>query len=162
MTRYRTGSVATGETIPDEASSGQPNDEDTDAHIAFTPDVRDGPEESPSSPVRRRMRPPYINVQSMAATQNELEEDRHGGDFDGEDDSHLHFLRKFSRNSSFHHLSERERERLGGAEYRAVSLLSIIIPLYFLLWQVLGGIGVGAYVARNKAAVARSNGLSPW
>lgn len=162
MTRYHTGSVAVGERIPDETSSGELNDEDTDAHIAFTPDVRDGPEEFPSSPVRRRMRPPYINVQSMAATQDGLEEYRHGENFDEDDDGHLHFLRKFSRNSSFHHLSERERERLGGAEYRAVSLLSIIVPLYFLLWQVLGGIGVGAYIARNKAAVARSNGLSPW
>jgi hypothetical protein len=97
----------------------------------------------------------------MAATQNGLEEGHEVGP-DEEDDSHLNFLRKISRNSSFHHLSERERQRLGGAEYRAVSLLSIIVPLYFLLWQLLGGLGVGAYVARNKAALASANGMNPW
>lgn len=107
------------------------------------------------------MRPPYVNVQSMAASQNGLEEG-HSEASDGEDDSHRNFLRKISRNSSFHHLSERERQRLGGAEYRAVSLLSIIVPVYFLLWQLLGGLGVGAYVARNKAALARENGMNPW
>jgi hypothetical protein len=151
--------AARGEASP-EGSSLEPNDEDTETHITFTNDVR-GPEETPSSPGRRRMRPPYSNVQSLAATQNGLE-DGHGENSDGEDDSHLHFLRKFSRNSSFHHLSERERQKLGGAEYRAVSLLSVIVPVYFLLWQLLGGLGVGAYVARNKAALAKSNGLNPW
>ncbi|KAJ5289610.1 uncharacterized protein N7443_009863 [Penicillium atrosanguineum] len=154
-TRHDSESVVSGDRLPYRRSSGDPNDtEDTEVHITFTNDLRDGRGDGPS-PIRRRMRPPYVNVQSM------LEEGQSEGS-DREDDSHLNFLRKISRNSSFHHLSERERQRLGGAEYRAVSLLSIIVPVYFLLWQLLGGLGVGAYVARNKAALARANGMNPW
>lgn len=161
--RDNAGLVTPDETVPDERSPAEPSDTaDTDAHLTFTADARDGPEENPSSPVRRRMRPPYVNVQSLAATQDRLEEGLHGEASDVENDRHLHFLHQFSRNSSFHNLSERERQKLGGAEYRAVSLLSIIVPVYFLLWQLFGGLGVGAYIARNKAAVARSNGLNPW
>ncbi|KAJ5684619.1 Low-affinity potassium transport protein [Penicillium maclennaniae] len=161
ISRHDSGSVVSDERFPDRRFSEDPNDtENTDVHIAFTNDVRDGRGDR-RSPMRRRMRPPYVNVQSMAAAQNGLEEG-HDQDSDGEDDSHRNFLRKISRNSSFHHLSERERQRLGGAEYRAVSLLSVIVPLYFLLWQLLGGLGVGAYVARNKAALARANGMNPW
>lgn len=149
-------SLASRETQPDGRLSQEPNNTaHTDAHITFTADVRPGRGEIASDPARQNMRPPFV-----PATHNQLEEDGNGEGF--EDDSHLHFLRKFSRNSSFHDLSERERLRLGGAEYRAVSLLSIIVPVYFLLWQLLGGLGVGAYVARNKAALARSNGLDPW
>lgn len=149
-------SLASRETQSNGGFSQEPNDTaDADAHITFTADVRPGRGEIPSNPARQNMRPPFV-----PATHNQLEEDGHGEGF--EDDSHLHFLRKFSRNSSFHDLSERERQRLGGAEYRAVSLLSIIVPVYFLSWQLLGGLGVGAYVARNKAALARSNGLDPW
>ncbi|KAJ5771729.1 hypothetical protein N7520_002258 [Penicillium odoratum] len=151
------------ETVPDAGSSGEPNDtEATDTHITFPPNLRNGPGETTSSGVRQRMRRPYVNVQSIAATQHQLEEGLYGEHSDLDDTSHLHFLHKFSRNSSFHNLSERERQRLGGAEYRAVSLLSIIVPVYFLLWQLLGGIGVGAYISRNHAALARSNGLNPW
>lgn len=160
MARREGESVVPDERLLDRRSSGDPNDTEDTVHITFTNDLRERRGDGPS-PLRRRMRPPYVNVQSMAATQNGLEEGHDVGS-DEEDDRHLNFLRKISRNSSFHHLSERERLRLGGAEYRAVSLLSIIVPLYFLLWQLLGGIGVGAYVARNKAALARANGMNPW
>lgn len=143
-------SLASHETQPNGGCSRELNGTaDPDPHITFTPDVRPGRGEISSNLAGQNMRPPFV-----PATHNQREED--------EDDSHLHFLRKFSRNSSFHHLSERERMKLGGAEYRAVSLLSIIVPVYFFLWQLLGGLGVGAYLARNKAALARSNGLDPW
>ncbi|KAJ5904008.1 hypothetical protein N7504_006391 [Penicillium tannophilum] len=149
-------SLASSGTQPDGGLSREATvTADTDAHITFDDDVRPGPGEVPSNPARQNMRPPFV-----PATHNQLEEGDNGEGF--EDDSHLHFLHKFSRNSSFHDLSERERQRLGGAEYRAVSLLSIIVPVYFLLWQLLGGLGVGAYIARNKAALAKSNGLDPW
>ena len=66
------------------------------------------------------------------------------------------------RNSQFSSLTLAERERLGGVEYRAVTFLSVIVPMYFFLWQILGCLGLGAYVANNRASTARDNGLSPW
>lgn len=71
-------------------------------------------------------------------------------------------LPTFSRNSQFHHLSEKERERLGGYEYRAVRLLSWLVPVYFILFQLLGCLGLGAYVANNRPDTALQNGLNPW
>lgn len=71
-------------------------------------------------------------------------------------------LDQTARNSQFHHLSAEERERLGGYEYRAVQFLSWVVPTYFVLWQFLGCLGIGAYVAYNKASVAERNGLNPW
>ena len=67
-----------------------------------------------------------------------------------------------SRNSQFHGLSEEERERLGGYEYRAVCLLAWVVPVYFVLWQLIGCIGCAAWVALNRPGTARSNGLNPW
>ena len=66
------------------------------------------------------------------------------------------------RNSQFSNLSLRQRERLGGVEYRAVSFLAVVVPLYFFLWQFLGCIGLGAYVAHNRPDTARVNGENPW
>ena len=66
------------------------------------------------------------------------------------------------RNSQFSSLSLVERERLGGVEYRAVTILSVIVPLYFVLWQLLGCISLGAYVASKRADTAEANGENPW
>ncbi|TEY59190.1 hypothetical protein BOTCAL_0196g00150 [Botryotinia calthae] len=66
------------------------------------------------------------------------------------------------RNAQFHGLSRAEREHLGGVEYRAISFLAWLVPLYFILWQLLGGIGLGAYMAYNKSSVALENGINPW
>lgn len=66
-----------------------------------------------------------------------------------------------ARNSQFYNLDEDERERLGGVEYKAIHFLSIIVPLYFILWQLLGCLGIGAYVSNNRADTARKNGLNP-
>ncbi|KAF2720481.1 TrkH-domain-containing protein [Polychaeton citri CBS 116435] len=67
-----------------------------------------------------------------------------------------------SRNSQFHGLSEEERLKLGGYEYRAIVYLSWLIPAYLILWQLLGCLGIGAYIAMNRPSVSRSNGLNPW
>lgn len=67
-----------------------------------------------------------------------------------------------SRNSQFHGLTDRERAKLGGYEYRAVKLLSWLVPGYFVLWQLLGCLGCAAWVALNRPDSARSNGLNPW
>ncbi|MCJ1408625.1 hypothetical protein MMC19_002700 [Ptychographa xylographoides] len=66
------------------------------------------------------------------------------------------------RNSQFNSLTLAERERLGGIEYRAISLLEVVVPLYFILWQLLGCIGLGAWVAWNASETALSDGLNPW
>ena len=66
------------------------------------------------------------------------------------------------RNSQFSSLTLAERERLGGVEYRAVTFLAVIVPMYFFLWQILGCLGLGAYVANNRPGTARDNGLNPW
>jgi len=66
------------------------------------------------------------------------------------------------RNAQFFGLTRTERDHLGGVEYRAISLLSWIVPAYFALWQVLGCIGLGAYMAANKASTSLMNGIQPW
>ncbi|KAH8585859.1 cation transport protein-domain-containing protein [Bisporella sp. PMI_857] len=66
------------------------------------------------------------------------------------------------RNAQFFGLTKEQREHLGGVEYRAITLLSLIVPLYFFLWQFLGCLGLAAYIAHNKAKTAEDNGINPW
>ncbi len=66
------------------------------------------------------------------------------------------------RNSQFSSLTLAEREQLGGVEYRAIEVLAVLVPLYFVLWQFLGALGLGAYIAHNRRDVAEANGLNPW
>ena len=75
-----------------------------------------------------------------------------------------HYLTRHTtgRNAQFYNLTRAEREHLGGVEYRAITLLSWIVPTYFVLWQVLAGLGLGAYMASHKASVAEENGINPW
>lgn len=67
-----------------------------------------------------------------------------------------------SRNSSFHGLTPAERDELGGVEYRAVSFLSVIVPIYWLSFLILGIVGVGGWLEANHPEISRSNGLSPF
>ncbi|KAI0107291.1 TrkH-domain-containing protein [Hypoxylon sp. NC0597] len=69
---------------------------------------------------------------------------------------------KVGRNGQFHDLTSEERDELGGTEYRALKLLSIVVPLYFFLWQFLGCISLGAWIANNLPQPALDNGISPW
>ncbi|KAH7327123.1 cation transport protein-domain-containing protein [Rhexocercosporidium sp. MPI-PUGE-AT-0058] len=75
-----------------------------------------------------------------------------------------HYLtrRTTGRNAQFFGLTKEEREHLGGVEYRAITLLGWVVPVYFVLWQVLGCIGLGAYMKMNKEEVIRANGINPW
>lgn len=66
------------------------------------------------------------------------------------------------RNSQFSRLTPAERDRLGGVEYRAITLLAFVVPAYFILWQLLGSIGLGAYISKNRPETPRDNGLNPW
>lgn len=67
-----------------------------------------------------------------------------------------------ARNSNFSDLTEADKLRLGGKEYKAVSLLAWVVPLYFVLWQLIGALALGAYVDHYYPSKARENGLSPW
>ncbi|KAI1407608.1 TrkH-domain-containing protein [Hypoxylon sp. FL1857] len=69
---------------------------------------------------------------------------------------------KVGRNGQFHDLTSEERDELGGTEYRALKLLSVVVPLYFFLWQFLGCISLGAWIANNLPQPALDNGISPW
>jgi hypothetical protein len=70
--------------------------------------------------------------------------------------------RTVSRNSQFHDLSSEEREQLGGHEYRALKILSVVVPLYFFLWQLLGCLALGAWVSYNMHDIAVASGINPW
>lgn len=67
-----------------------------------------------------------------------------------------------SRNSQFYGLTQEERERLGGVEYKAVSFLSILVPVYFFMFHICGLVGLGSWLSVNRPNVARENGLSPF
>jgi hypothetical protein len=64
------------------------------------------------------------------------------------------------RNSQFHNLTEKERRKLGGIEYDAICLLSYVVPIYFVLWQLFGALGVGAWFQINAADLTLQNGRS--
>lgn len=66
------------------------------------------------------------------------------------------------RNSQFHNLTLEEREQLGGVEYRAITLLAWVVPVYFVLWQLLGALGIGAWMAYHAAEITEANGINPW
>ena len=93
---------------------------------------------------------------------------RNGHKHDNEEEIHYwqypNYLTRHTtgRNGQIHGLSRKEREHLGGVEYRSITLLAYVVPIYFVLWQLLGCIGLGAYMAHNKASTAEENGISPW
>lgn len=67
-----------------------------------------------------------------------------------------------SRNSSFHGLTPAERDKLGGVEYKAISFLSVIVPIYWLSFLILGIVGMGGWLEANRPEIPRANGLSPF
>lgn len=67
-----------------------------------------------------------------------------------------------SRNSQFHDLTLEEREILGGKEYKCVVFLSFLVPFYFIMWNGLGALSIGAWVNNHAASVAYTNGQKPW
>ncbi|KAK4181000.1 cation transport protein-domain-containing protein [Triangularia setosa] len=70
--------------------------------------------------------------------------------------------RSSSRNAQFHDLTREEREHLGGCEYRALKVLALVVPVYFVLWQLLGCIALGAWINNNQAGPPLRNGINPW
>lgn len=63
--------------------------------------------------------------------------------------------RVYQQNSS-------NKRDLGGTEYRAVLLLSFLVPIYLITWQILGVFSIGACIATRHAGITEKNGLNPW
>ena len=151
------------------ASSGLAIDTEMTRRITFA---------SPTSPTRAREHGRILSMQGVGARQNiqnhpietgppfyptnsqKLNEQEPGDDPGARHGILLGGL--IGRNSQFSSLTLTEREHLGGVEYRAISMLAVIVPLYFVLWQLIGCIGLGAYVARNRASTSQINAENPW
>ncbi|PKX91476.1 putative cation transporter [Aspergillus novofumigatus IBT 16806] len=140
-------------------SSADLNNREEYSRLAFASDVLPPREQSSSRYPRPHLLPPYTNYRQPSELSDRAP--RRGQNPDSGHEP-LAFLRHVGRNSTFPTLTEEERDKLGGVEYRAVCLLTIIVPIYFVAWQFLGGLAVGAYVARNKSTVTETNGLAPW
>ena len=131
-----------------------------------------------SSPTSERLRSPVITFQGIGARQDRMNHPRRierlqdlssplrisesRGRSNTGSTHQLGYPGVIGRNSQFSSLTFAEREQLGGAEYRAITFLAFVVPLYFIIWQLLGALGLGAYVAQNRRAVAEANGLNPW
>ncbi|KAK7968107.1 uncharacterized protein PG986_002384 [Apiospora aurea] len=75
----------------------------------------------------------------------------------------LHENRKsIGRNGQFFDLDDEQREYLGGVEYRALKLLFVIVAVYFVLFQVLGALTLGAWLAVHSRDVTAVNAQGPW
>ncbi|KAK8033978.1 hypothetical protein PG993_008973 [Apiospora rasikravindrae] len=75
----------------------------------------------------------------------------------------LHENRKsIGRNGQFFDLDDEQREYLGGVEYRALKLLFVIVAVYFVLFQALGALTLGAWLAVHSRDVTAVNAQGPW
>lgn len=76
------------------------------------------------------------------------------------------FLREhkksIGRNGQFFDLTEEQREYLGGVEYRALKILFNIVAIYFVLWQVLGAITLGAWLSVHSTSITAVNSQNAW
>jgi hypothetical protein len=59
-------------------------------------------------------------------------------------------------------LSKKERCEIGGVEYRAIRLLCWIVPVYMVMWQLLGCFMVSLYIGPRKGEVSKADGVNPW
>lgn len=66
------------------------------------------------------------------------------------------------RNGQFFDLTEEQREYLGGVEYRALKILFTIVCVYFVLWQLLGAIALGAWSYVHSQSITAVNSQNSW
>lgn len=66
------------------------------------------------------------------------------------------------RNGQFFDLTDEQREYLGGVEYRALKILFNIVAIYFVLWQVLGAITLGAWLSVHSTSITNVNSQNAW
>jgi hypothetical protein len=138
-------------------------------HIVFNSDTRfHHATRNPGSPLRRVLsfsgvgaRPPS-RTRSPLTMHSGVQHNHPSQTWHKDERRDLASVASVSRNSNFHHLTEADRLRLGGREYRAVTFLGWIVPIYFVIWQLLSCLGLGAYVNRYFPNTTRQNGLNPW
>ncbi|KAF9875452.1 hypothetical protein CkaCkLH20_07272 [Colletotrichum karsti] len=70
--------------------------------------------------------------------------------------------KSIGRNGQFFDLTEEQREYLGGVEYRALKILFTIVCVYFVLWQLLGAITLGAWSYVHNQDVTAVNSQNSW
>ena len=154
--RTVTNRSGTGDEIQVHPSS---NSENSPSHITFGPNTNFRAERTPTRNNHHRFLSMQgvgadshatIKTRSQTGSSNEIPENPL--DISESASNNLPFTNTgfLSRNSTFHHLSEEERQKLGGYEYRAIRLLSWLVPAYYVLFQLFGCLGIGAYVAINK------------
>ncbi len=159
------------------AGAGQsgPNDPPEESSIAAIDAPAPSPHERPLTPARIVfVDTPHPGEATSTATQHyptgnqPTRRTRNGNDDPGghEKDEfgmrHLLTRGASGRNAHFHGLTTEERERLGGCEYQALRVLSVIVPLYFVLWQLLGCIALGAWINNHQPEPPLRNGINPW
>jgi hypothetical protein len=66
------------------------------------------------------------------------------------------------RNGEFFNLTIKEREYLGGVEYRAVEVLVVTVAMYYILWPLLGAIALGAWLAVNAPEITAVSQQNAW
>ncbi|AEO58566.1 hypothetical protein MYCTH_53804 [Thermothelomyces thermophilus ATCC 42464] len=150
--RIRAGQSSTSE-VPG-SESGRPRERDVEEGLAPIPENR-----LSRSPGARSVvfveppRPPpgkaaaqEINRDRTAEVRNFLQEKR----------------KNVGRNGEFFNLTLKEREYLGGVEYRAIEVLVVTVALYYVLWQVLGALALGAWIAANAPEIPTANGQNAW
>ena len=178
-TEGNVGQIASQDDSQDRFS---PKRENTAAGITFSPDTRfEPPRAFPRSLSRRPSQTSLFSMQGVGARPSsslrvtgsayrdpDTTMNRSASSFAhpksrGEVERYFDTVEGWiGRNSQFHGLTAKEREALGGCEYRAVSLLAWLVPAYFVLWQLLGCLGCAAWVAHNRPSIAQENGLDPW
>lgn len=138
---------------------GQHAESGVDGHIAFASAPRAISASSSHSPEDQL----YRRTHRSPSSANDKDVDEEG--IDGEDVLHWRRIlteQNVGPNAQFYNLTIADRERLGGFEYRALKLLAVVVPLYAFLWQVLGAIGIGAWISKNSPEVTTSNDVNPW
>jgi Trk-type K+ transport system membrane component len=82
------------------------------------------------------------------------------------DAPYLDFQPTIGRNSFFVDLTEEERDKLGGIEYRALKTLAVVLILYFFSWHALGVICLTPWILRDatygKVVTAQGQGRVWW
>jgi Trk-type K+ transport system membrane component len=82
------------------------------------------------------------------------------------DAPYLDFQPTIGRNSFFVDLSEEERDKLGGIEYRALKTLAVVLILYFFSWHAIGVLCLTPWILRDrtygKAVTAQGQGRVWW
>jgi hypothetical protein len=110
----------------------------------------------------RNARPLQLLSEASTVNENSIDEElslkRRGRSLAGIDKYLKTIDGSIGRNSQFHNLTEKERRKLGGIEYDAICLLSYVVPIYFLLWQLFGALGVGAWFQINAPDLTLQNG----